>query len=97
MSAIIGGANTVCNNAYDSIFHKSNEFGERIARNQLLILKKESYFEASNNPAKGCYYIETITDQLSEKALILFKNIEANGGFLSQLKVFLFQMKDFLS
>ena len=86
MSAIIGGANTVCNNAYDSIFHKSNEFGERIARNQLLILKKESYFEASNNPAKGSYYIETITDQLSEKALILFKNIEANGGFLSQLK-----------
>ena len=86
MSAILGGANTVCNYSYDSIFHKSNEFGERIARNQLLILKKESYFEASNNPAKGSYYIETLTDQLSEKALILFKDIEANGGFLSQLK-----------
>ena len=86
MSAIIGGSNTVCNNAYDSIFHKSNEFGERIARNQLLILKQESYFKASNNPAKGSYYIETITDQLSEKALTLFKNIEVNGGFLSQLK-----------
>jgi methylmalonyl-CoA mutase len=86
MSAILGGANTVCNYSYDSIFHKSNEFGERIARNQLLILKKESYFEASNNPAKGSYYIETLTDQLSEKALTLFKDIEANGGFLSQLK-----------
>jgi len=86
MSAIIGGSNTVCNKSYDSIFHKSNEFGERIARNQLLILKQESYFKASNNPAKGSYYIETITDQLSEKALILFKNIEVNGGFLSQLK-----------
>ena len=86
MSAIIGGSNTVCNNAYDSIFHKSNEFGERIARNQLLILKQESYFKASNNPAKGSYYIESITNQLSEKALTLFKNIEANGGFLSQLK-----------
>ena len=86
MSAIIGGSNTVCNKSYDSIFHKSNEFGERIARNQLLILKQESYFKALNNPAKGSYYIETITDQLSEKALILFKNIEVNGGFLSQLK-----------
>ena len=86
MSAIIGGSNTVCNKSYDSIFHKSNEFGERIARNQLLILKQESYFKASNNPAKGSYYIETITDQLSEKALTLFKNIEVNGGFLSQLK-----------
>lgn len=86
MSAIIGGANSVCNISYDAIYQKSNEFGERIARNQLLILKKESYFEASNNPAKGSYYIETITEQLSEKALQLFKNIEANGGFLSQLK-----------
>ena len=86
MSAIIGGSNTVWNKSYDSIFHKSNEFGERIARNQLLILKQESYFKASNNPAKGSYYIEIITDQLSEKALILFKNIEVNGGFLSQLK-----------
>jgi methylmalonyl-CoA mutase len=86
MSTIIGGSNTVCNNAYDSIFHKSNEFGERIARNQLLILKQESYFKASNNPAKGSYYIESITNQLSEKALTLFKNIEVNGGFLSQLK-----------
>ena len=86
MSSIIGGANSVCNNSYDSIYQKSNEFGERIARNQLLILKNESYFEASNNPAKGSYYIETLTEQLSEKALELFKNIEANGGFLKQLK-----------
>ena len=86
MSSIIGGANSVCNNSYDAIYQKSNEFGERIARNQLLILKNESYFEASNNPAKGSYYIETLTEQLSEKALILFKNIEVNGGFLTQLK-----------
>ncbi len=93
MSAILGGANTVCNYSYDYIFHKSNEFGERIARNQLLILKKESYFEASNNPAKGSYYIETLTEQLSEKALILFKDIEANGGFLSQLKEGIVQRK----
>jgi len=86
MSAIQGGANAVCSSSYDSIYHKSNEFGERIARNQMLILKEESYFKASDNPSEGSYYIETLTQQLSEKALQLFKNIEANGGFLSQLK-----------
>jgi methylmalonyl-CoA mutase len=93
MSAVQGGANAVCSAAYDSIYHKSNEFGERIARNQLLILKQESYFYASNNPAKGSYYIESLTNQLSEKALELFKNIEANGGFLSQLKEGIIQRK----
>ena len=86
MSAILGGADSVCTLAYDSIYHKSNEFGERIARNQLLILKEESYFKAPDNPANGSYYIESLTNQLSEKALQLFKNIEENGGFLKQLK-----------
>ncbi len=86
MSAILGGANSVCSLAYDSIYHKGNEFGERIARNQLLILKQESYFKASDNHANGTYYIESLTNQLSEKALELFKNIETNGGFLKQLK-----------
>ncbi len=86
MSAILGGANAVTNLAYDAIYHKDNEFGDRIARNQLLILKHESYFNAVNNPADGAYYIESLTSQLAEKALILFKEIELNGGLLKQLK-----------
>lgn len=86
MSAILGGADTVCNLPYDALYHKSNEFGERIARNQLLILKHESYFDTVSNPADGTYYIESLTDELAEKALQLFKEIEKGGGFLQQLK-----------
>jgi methylmalonyl-CoA mutase len=85
MSAIIGGADAVANLPYDSLYHKDNEFGDRIARNQLLVLKNESYFDKVNNPADGSYYIENLTNQLAEKALVLFKDIEANGGFLKQL------------
>jgi methylmalonyl-CoA mutase len=86
MSAVLGGANTICNLPYDSLYHKPNEFGDRISRNQLLVLKQESYFDKVNNPADGAYYIESLTEQFSEKALQLFKNIEANGGFLQQIK-----------
>jgi methylmalonyl-CoA mutase len=86
MSAILGGANTICNLPYDAIYHKDNEFGERIARNQLLILKHESYFNIVNNPADGSYYIEKLTQQFAKKGLLLFKDIELNGGFLKQLK-----------
>ncbi len=85
MSAILGGADTISNLPYDALYHKSNEFGERISRNQLLILKHESYFDKVDNPADGSYYIESLTQQLAEKALVLFKDIEANGGFLKQL------------
>lgn len=86
MSAVLGGANMIYSQPYNAIFQKSTEFGERISRNQLLILKHESYFNAVNNPTDGTYYIEKLTEQLSEKALILFKSIEHNGGFLKQLK-----------
>jgi methylmalonyl-CoA mutase len=85
MSAILGGANAVANLPYDALYHKDNEFGDRISRNQLLILKHESYFDKVNNPADGTYYIETLTEQLAEKALELFKDIEKNGGLISQL------------
>ncbi len=93
MSAILGGADTVCNATYDAIYHKDNEFAERIARNQLLILQEESYFDKVNNPADGSYYIESLTKQMAEKAINLFKSIETSGGFLKQLKEHTIQKK----
>lgn len=86
MSAVLGGADTIINRPYDDLYHKTNDFGQRISRNQLIILKKESYFDAVSNPADGTYYIEAITKELATSALKLFKEIEKSGGFLKQLK-----------
>jgi methylmalonyl-CoA mutase len=57
-----------------------------MARNQLLILKEEALLDKVFNAADGAYYIERITQQLAEQALKLFKDIEAGGGFLQQLR-----------
>jgi methylmalonyl-CoA mutase len=93
MSAILGGADAVCNLPYDVLYKKPNTFGNRISKNQLLILKHESYFDKVNNPVDGTYYIEELTRQLAEKALLLFKQIEEGGGFLNQLKEHSIQRK----
>ncbi|UAM96562.1 methylmalonyl-CoA mutase subunit beta [Polaribacter litorisediminis] len=93
MSAILGGSNAVSSISYDAVYHKSNEFGERIARNQLLILKEESYLQKAQSFAEGSYYIEAITNQLAEKALEIFKQTEKAGGFLHQLKAGTIQKK----
>jgi len=93
MGAILGGSNTISNVAYDSIYHKSNEFGERISRNQLLILQQESYLDEAQNFADGSYYIESLTQQLTENALTLFKQLEKAGGFLYLLKAGIIQKK----
>jgi methylmalonyl-CoA mutase len=93
MSAALGGANAICNLPYDVLYHKSNDFGERISRNQLIMMKAESYLGYTSNPADGSYYIESLTKELSEKALHLFKEIEKGGGFLKQLKEGILQKK----
>lgn len=93
MSAVLGGANTVYNSPYDAIYHKNNEFGDRIARNQLLVLKHEAYLDKVSNAAEGNYYVESLTRQFAEKALEIFKEIEKGGGFLKQLKAGIIQKK----
>ncbi len=93
MSAILGGSNTVANIPYDVMYHKSNEFGERISRNQLLVLNEESGFKNAKDIVDGTYYIESLTEQLAAKALVIFKQIESAGGFISQLHSGIIQRK----
>ncbi|WP_445382624.1 methylmalonyl-CoA mutase subunit beta [Robiginitalea sp. IMCC43444] len=93
MAAILGGADLICNLPYDQIYQYPNTFADRIARNQLQLLRHESYFSQVHNPADGTYYIESLTDQLGSKALELLKQLEKGGGFLKQLRAHTIQQK----
>ena len=93
MSAILGSSDTIINTAYDDLYHKNNEFGDRLSRNQLLILKNESYFDVVSNPTEGVYYIESLTNSFAQQALNLFKTIEKEGGYLKLLKKGIIQQK----
>ena len=84
MSAILGGSDVINNLAYDSVFHKKNKFGERIARNQLLILKNESNLK-NDSAVRGTYFIEELSVDIAKRALEIFKSIEKSGGFIKQL------------
>jgi methylmalonyl-CoA mutase len=81
MSAILGNADGILVDAYDKEFKNPSDFSSRIAGNITTILKEESYFGKVSNPVDGSYYIEEVTSKIAEKALELFKAIEAAGGF----------------
>lgn len=85
MSAILGEADMVMNHPYDLRFKSNNDFSDRIALNQLRILKHESYFDQLPKATEGSYYLSYLTDQLKEKAWDLFLNHEAKGGWCKQL------------
>lgn len=93
MSAVLGGADVITTRAYDYLFKKSNSFSNRIARNQLLVLREENSFEDAQSFVKGSYYIETLSLELAKKSLNLFKELEKSGGFLANLKTGLIQRK----
>jgi len=91
MSAVLGGANSLTVDPFDMVFRQPDEFSERIARNQQLLLKEEAYFDKTADPAGGSYYIEKLTYLIAENSWKLFIEIEDKGGFISSLKSGLIQ------
>lgn len=85
MSAVLGGTDSLTVEPFDIVFRQPDEFSERIARNQQLILKEEAYFGRVADPAAGSYYIEKLTNLLADNGWKLFLKIEDQGGFLSSL------------
>lgn len=86
MSAILGGTDSLTVEPFDTVFRKPDEFSERIARNQQLILREESYFNRVADPSAGSYYIEKLTSLIAEGAWKLFLETESGGGFLESLR-----------
>lgn len=86
MSASIGGANSIVVLPFDVEFNSQNDFSSRMARNQQLILKDESYLNIVADMSAGSYYVETLTETLCEKAWEQFKVVESKGGLLACLK-----------
>lgn len=93
MSAIIGGTNSLTVKPFDAVFRQPNDFSERIARNQQLLLKEESYLDKIVDPAAGSYYIEKLTDSIAEASWNLFLEVMDKGGFIEAFKAGFVQEK----
>lgn len=86
MSAALAGVDSITVVPFDEPFKTPDEFSERIARNQQLLLKEESHLDKVVDPAGGSYYIETLTVSLANEAWKLFLGVEAEGGFAKALE-----------
>lgn len=86
MSAIISGVDSLTVMPYNEVYEKPTDFSERIARNQQLLLKEESYFDKVVDPAAGSYYIENLTEAIAEHTWKLFLEVQEKGGFLEAFK-----------
>ena len=86
MSATIAGVDSLTVNGFDVTYKESDDFSERIARNQQLLLKEESHFDKVTDPSAGSYYIENLTNSIAEQAWKLFLEIQNEGGFFAAVE-----------
>ncbi|PXV63120.1 methylmalonyl-CoA mutase [Dysgonomonas alginatilytica] len=81
MSASLAGVNSLTVLPFDESFKDSDNFSERIARNQQLLLKEECHFDKISDPSAGSYYIENLTASIADQAWKLFLEIDENGFY----------------
>lgn len=86
MSAAIAGVNSITVSPFDKAYETPDDFSERIARNQQLLLKEESHLNRIVDPAAGSYYIENLTVAIAKQAWDLFLAVEEAGGMLQAVK-----------
>ncbi|AYD03186.1 methylmalonyl-CoA mutase [Neorhizobium sp. NCHU2750] len=80
LSAVLGGTQSLHTNALDEAMALPTDFSARIARNTQLILQHETGVTKVVDPLAGSYYVESLTNELAEKAWALIEEIEALGG-----------------
>lgn len=80
MSAALGGTQSLHTNSFDEAIALPTEFSARIARNTQLILQNETGVTKVVDPLAGSYYVESLTNELAEKAWALIEEVESLGG-----------------
>ena len=90
MAAIAGGCNELIVSEFDTLNPTDKILSERLAVNQQLILKDESYFDKIADVSCGSFYIESITDAIASKALETFKRFENEGGYFKCIEKSIF-------
>ena len=85
-SGVLGGCDSMTVGAFDEIVRKPDEFSERIARNQQVILQEECGLVDVVDPVGGSYYVEVLTREVAKAAWEFFSKIESEGGIVAALK-----------
>jgi methylmalonyl-CoA mutase len=80
MAAVFGGTQSLHTNALDEAIALPTDFSARIARNTQLIIAEESGVPHVIDPWAGSYFMETLTNQLIEKAESIMKEVDELGG-----------------
>ena len=86
MAAVFGGTQSLHTNSLDEAMALPSEFSSRLARNTQLILQEETGITRVVDPWGGSFMMESLTDQMANKAWSIIEEVEAEGGMAKAIE-----------
>ncbi|MCX7836152.1 MAG: methylmalonyl-CoA mutase family protein [bacterium] len=86
LAAVLGNVDSIWVAPYDFYQESKKDFTEQYAKNIPLILREEAHIADLMDPIGGSYAIESLTQQIAEKAYEKFQQIENNGGIIPSIQ-----------
>jgi len=86
MAAALGGTQSLHTNALDEAIALPTDFSAKIARDTQKLLQKDTDITKTVDPFGGSYYIESLTEELIEKAWKHIQEIEVHGGMTKAIE-----------
>ena len=86
IAAAGGQTQSLHTNSFDEALALPTDFSARIARNTQLFLQQEGGAAQTIDPWGGSYYVERLTHDLAQKALVHIEEVEAMGGMAKAIE-----------
>ncbi len=86
MAAALGHTQSLHTNALDEAIALPTDFSARIARNTQIYIQQETDICREVDPWAGSYYVESLTNELAEKAWALIEEVEKLGGMAAAIE-----------
>ena len=86
LSAVFGGTQSLHTNSLDEAIGLPTKFSSKIARDTQLIIQEEIHVCNTVDPWGGSYYVESLTHQLIERAMIHINEINDAGGMTKAIE-----------
>ena len=85
-AAAFGGTQSLHTNALDEAIALPTDFSARIARNTQIYLQEETKITKTVDPWAGSFYVESLTNEIAQKAWSLIEEIEELGGMTKAIE-----------
>ncbi len=86
LGAALGHTQSLHTNALDEAIALPTDFSARIARNTQIYIQEETYITKEIDPWAGSYYVETLTNEIAERAWAHIEEVEKLGGMAAAIE-----------